>query len=167
MNDLYTGTDGYSTFKFRNLTRDGSLAPDLDPQKNWVDVDFPIFRLAEIYLIYAEAVLRGGTGGDATTALNYVNKIRTRAYNGDLSGNITAGSLTLDFILDERARELYYEAQRRTDLIRYGRFTTSSYLWAWKGGVKAGTSVNDRYNIFPLPSTDLTANPNLIQNVGY
>jgi hypothetical protein len=166
MNDLYTGTDGFSTFKFRNLTRSGGAAPDLDPQKNWVDVDFPIFRLAESYLVYAEAVLRGGTGGDAATALNYINKIRTRAY-GDASGNIASGQLTLDFVLDERARELYYEAQRRTDLIRYGKFTTSSYLWAWKGGVKTGTSVQDKYNIFPLPTTDLTANPNLIQNVGY
>ena len=166
MNDLYTGTDGYSTFKFRNVTRNGNPAPHLDPQKNWVDVDFPIFRLAEMYLIYAEAVLRGGSGGDAATALTYVNNIRTRAY-GDPSGNITAGLLTTDFILDERARELYYEALRRTDLIRYGKFTTGAYLWAWKGGVKSGTSVNDKYNIFPLPTTDLTANPNLIQNAGY
>ena len=58
------------------------------------------------------------------------------------SGNITSAQLTTDFILDERGRELYYEAQRRTDLIRYGKFTTGTYLWAWKGGVGAGRSVD-------------------------
>lgn len=166
MNDLYTAADGYSTTKFRNLTRSGGAAPHADPSGNWADVDFPIFRLAEMYLIYAEAVLRGGTGGNSATALGYINGLRTRAY-GNTSGNITAGQLTTDFILDERARELYYEAQRRTDLIRYGKFTGSSYVWAWKGGVKAGTSVADKYNLFPLPATDLSSNPNLKQTTGY
>ncbi len=167
MNDLYTKTDGFSTFKYRNVTRTGAKAAHADPAGNWADVDFPLFRLGETYLIYAEAVLRGGTGGDAATALSYINKIRTRAYNGSTAGNITSGQLTTDFILDERAREMYYEATRRTDLIRYGKFTTSAYLWAWKGGVKAGTSVSDKYNIFPIPTTDLSANPNLVQNTGY
>ena len=75
--------------------------------------------------------------------------------------------LTLPFILDERGRELYYEAHRRTDLIRHGKFTTSAYLWAWKGGVAGGTQVDSKYNIFPIPSTDLSSNPNLVQNPGY
>ena len=167
MNDLYTGTDGYSTSKFRNKTRSGGPAPHADPNGNWVDIDFPLFRLGEIYLIYAEAVLRGGTGGSNAGALSYINLLRTRAYGGANTGNITGGQLTLDFILDERGRELYFEAQRRTDLIRYGKFTTAAYLWAWKGGVALGANVDDKYNIFPLPSTDLSANPNLIQNTGY
>jgi hypothetical protein len=166
MAELYTGTDGYSSTKFRNKTRSGGPAPNADPAGNWVDIDFPIFRLAEIYLIYAEAVLRGGTGGDAATALTHINQIRTRAY-GNSSGNITAGQMTLDFILDERARELYYEAHRRTDLIRHEKFTTGSYLWAWKGGVSGGRAVDSRYNIFPIPATDLSSNPNLVQNAGY
>lgn len=166
MSDLYTGTDGYSSTKYRNKTRSGGPAPHADPQGNWVDIDFPIFRLGEIYLIYAEATLRGGAGGDAATALNYINLLRTRAY-GDASGNITAGQLNLDFILDERARELYYEAFRRTDLIRYGRFTTDAYLWAWKGGLAAGRAVDPKFNLFPLPPTDLSSNPNLVQNPGY
>ncbi len=166
MKDLYTGTDGFSTFKYRNLTRNGDPAPDADKAGNFSDIDFPLFRLGEIYLIYAEAVLRGGTGGDAATALNYINLLRERAF-GNATGNITAGQLTTDFVLDERGRELYYEAFRRTDLIRYGKFTTSAYLWAWKGGVETGTAVADKYNIFPLPSTDLTSNPNLQQNPGY
>jgi len=166
MKDLYTATDGFSTYKFRNLTRSGGPAPHADPNGNFSDIDFPLFRLGEIYLIYAESVLRGGSGGDATTALNYINLLRTRAY-GNTSGNITAGQLTTDFILDERGRELYYEAMRRTDLVRFGKFTTGAYLWAWKGGVSGGAAVADKYNIFPIPSTDLSSNPNLTQNTGY
>jgi len=69
--------------------------------------------------------------------------------------------------LDERARELFWEGFRRTDLIRYGLFTSSSYLWPWKGGVAAGTGVADYRNLFPLPESDLSANPNLKQNPGY
>jgi hypothetical protein len=166
MTDLYVGTDGYSCTKYRNKTRSGGPAPHADPAGNWVDIDFPLFRLGETYLIYAEAVLRGGTGGDAVSALGLINQLRTRAY-GNATGNITAGQLTLDFILDERGRELYYEAHRRTDLIRYGKFTTGTYLWAWKGGVSAGRSVDAKYNIFPIPTTDLSSNPNLVQNTGY
>jgi hypothetical protein len=166
MNDLYTATDGLSTFKFRNLTRSGGPAPHADQAGDFSDIDFPLFRLGEIYLIYAESVLRNGSGGDVNTALGYINALRTRAY-GDASGNITAPELTTDFILDERGRELYYEAFRRTDLIRYGRFTGSQYLWAWKGGIKGGGAVADKYKLFPIPTTDLSSNPNLTQNTGY
>jgi starch-binding outer membrane protein, SusD/RagB family len=167
---LYLGTDGYSSTKWRNKTRSGGPAPHADASGNWVDIDFPLFRLAEIYLIYAEAVLRGGAGGDAGTALTYINRLRGRAYASNpasTAGNITAGQLTLSFLLDERGRELYYEAHRRTDLIRHGKFTTSAYLWAWKGGVAGGTQVDNKYNLFPIPSTDLSSNPNLVQNPGY
>jgi hypothetical protein len=134
---------------------------------NFVDIDFPLFRMGEIYLTYAEAVLRGGTGGDLSTALSLVNQLRTRAYNGKTTGNIVSNQLTLDFILDERGRELYYEAHRRTDLVRYKKFTTGAYLWAWKGGTANGRSVEDKYNIFPIPANDLSSNPNLVQNKGY
>jgi len=120
-----------------------------------------------MYLIYAEAVLRGGTGGDINTALGYINTMRTRAYKGSTAGNITLTGLTTDFILDERSRELYWEGFRRTDLVRYGRFTDGSYLWPFKGGVKTGTSAPSFRNIYPLPSADLNVNPNLKQNPGY
>ena len=124
-----------------------------------------------MYLIYAEAFLRGGTGADATTALEYLNKIRYRAYGnsygpGDV-GKLNSADLTLQTILDERGRELYWEGHRRTDLIRYGLLTTNTYLWPWKGGVSSGTGVDSKYNIFPIPAADLTANPNLTQNTGY
>jgi hypothetical protein len=159
-------TDGYSSFKFRNVKRDGSSIVQNNIYNNLSDIDFPVFRLAEIYLTYAEAVLRGGAGGDAATALSYINKIRGRAYaNNPAStlGNITAGELNLDFILNERARELYWEAQRRTDLVRYNRLTTADYLWAWKGNALAGKAVDSKYNLFPLPTSDILANPNLVQ----
>jgi starch-binding outer membrane protein, SusD/RagB family len=155
-------TDGYAIIKYKNKTRAGVNGSNL----TFVDIDFPLFRLSEMYLIYAEAVLRKGTGGDEATALGYINTIRTRAYNG-ASGNWTAADLTLENVLDERARELYWEGFRRTDLIRYGRFTNNSYLWPWKGGVAGGVAVGDFRNLYPLPSSDVTANPSLNQNPGY
>jgi hypothetical protein len=123
-----------------------------------------MFRLADAYLMYAEAAVRGG--GNMGNAVDYVNLVRTRAY-GDASGNISQGDLTLDFILDERARELLWEGHRRTDLVRFGKFADSDYVWPWKGGVPEGKSVNATFNVFPIPSSDIGANPNLVQNEGY
>lgn len=131
-----------------------------------MDLDFPLFRLGEVYLMYAEAVVRGGSGGDINTAVNYINQLRQRAYR-NTSGNITASDLTPDFILDERARELYWEAIRRTDLIRFGKFTSSTYLWPWKGGVKNGQGVDAHFNLYPISADDIIANPHLTQNPGY
>lgn len=162
INDIGKFEDGYALVKFKNVTSTGALASS----DEWTDTDWPMFRLADVYLMYAEAVLRGGEGGNLGTAVNYVNEIRERAY-GDNSANITSGELTLDFILDERARELYWEAHRRTDLIRFNRFTGGNYLWPWKGKVKEGTATDDKYQLFPIPSSDLNANPNLEQNPGY
>jgi hypothetical protein len=156
-------TQGLAITKFRNLDTTGATPPDA---ATFCSIDFPLFRLGEQYLIYAEAVLRGGQGGDATTALHYINLLRERAY-GNKSGDITSADLTLPFILDERGRELYWECFRRTDLIRYGMFTSGDYLWPWKGGVATGTGVSSNLNLFPIPAADLQANPNLKQNPGY
>jgi hypothetical protein len=116
-----------------------------------------------MYLIYAEAVLRGGTGGDASTALNYVNLIRARA--GATAFN--SSDLNLQNILDERARELFWEGHRRTDFVRYGLLTTSTYLWPWKGAVSSGTAVDSKYNLYPIPAANRNSNSNLSQNLGY
>ena len=159
-------TDGYSSTKFRNVTRSGGVAPNRDPLGNWVDVDFPLFRLAEVYLIYAESVLRGGTGGSNATALSYLNELSVRARPNDPAANSYA-QLNLPYIIKERGRELFWECFRRTDLIRFGQFTTNTYLWAWKGGIQNGTAVDSKYNLFPIPSTDLSSNPNIVQNTGY
>lgn len=159
--DIGDFRSGYSIRKWRNVTSGGAIGSNLVHP----DTDFPLFRLAEAYLIYAEAVLRGGTGS-TTQALNYINELRERAY-GNTSGNISMGDLTLDFILDERARELHWEAKRRTDLIRYDRFTTNAYLWPWKGGSPSGTAVGSFRNIYPIPSAEINTNPNLVQNPGY
>ncbi|HHU25171.1 MAG TPA: RagB/SusD family nutrient uptake outer membrane protein, partial [Bacteroidales bacterium] len=134
---------------------------------NIVYTDFPLFRLGEIYLNYAEAVLRGGSGGDKATALQLINDLRKRSYNNDNAATIKANELTLDFLLDERSRELFYEAQRRTDLIRFNKFTSSSYLWPWKGNVADGVAVSDHFKVYPLPADDTGANNNLVQNSGY
>lgn len=159
-------TQGYGVFKFRNETSTGEEGSN----PGFQDTDFPMFRLADAYLMYAEAVLRGGTGGDLATALDYVNAVRTRSgdvANGNAPGVITSGQLNLDFILDERARELYWEGHRRTDLIRFGKYTGGSYLWPWKGGVKEGTAIDAKRALFPIPAADRASNPNLEQNEGY
>lgn len=164
ISDIGNFSNGLHVNKYRNIRSDGQATSDFE--RNFSDVDFPVFRLAEMYLIYAEATILGGNGNRAT-ALDLVNDIRQRAYNGSTSGNITDGQLTSEFILDERARELYWEGHRRTDLIRYNLLTTGTYLWPWKGGVASGTAVDDKYNIFPIPAANRTANPNLTQNDGY
>lgn len=163
---LDVATDGYSSIKFRNVTKDGKLAPHADPSNIFSDIDFPVFRLAEIYLIYAESVIRGGTGGDNATALSYLKQLSVRARPGDPSA-ASYPELTLPYIINERGRELFWECFRRTDLIRFGEFTSGAYLWAWKGGVQNGTAVSSHLKLFPIPSTDLSANPNLDQNPGY
>jgi hypothetical protein len=153
--------DGAASMKFTNFTSTGAGGSSLE----WPDTDYPMFRLADTYLIYAEAVLRGG-GGSPAQALGYVNALRQRAY-GDNSGDITQGQLTLDFMLDERGKELFFEGQRRTDLIRFGKFTGGSYIWTFKGGVPAGTSVLDHLALYPIPSNQIAVNPKLAQNPGY
>lgn len=155
-------TEGLAVAKFRNVTAAGENGSNY--AEAFADGDFPLFRLAEMYLIYAEAVLRGGTGGDMALAVGYFNKLRERAF-GSQSANV--GSISLDELLDERARELYWEGFRRTDLVRYGLYTSGSYVWQWKGGTKNGLGVSENLNLFPLPATDVMANPNLKQNTGY
>jgi hypothetical protein len=162
--DIAQFTQGYAITKFKNVNKDGSAAAHAHP--DFVDTDYPMFRLADVYLMYAEAVLRGGAGGDLATALDLVNQLRVRSY-GDTGGNISTSDLTLEFILDERARELYWEGHRRTDLIRFGEFTDGSYVWPWKGNVAGGAATASYRNLYPIPANDLGANPSLDQNPGY
>jgi hypothetical protein len=161
-NDIFTFTDGFGLQKYRNVTSTGVKGSDTSGDHP--DTDFPMFRLADVYLMYAEAVVRGGAGSSAE-ALTYVNRVRQRSK----ASTINASQLTLDFLLDERARELHMECYRRTDLIRFGRFAgpNANYVWPWKGGVLQGQPVAESRNLYPIPSSDLTANPTLVQNPGY
>ena len=164
INDIGQFSEGYAITKFRNLKLDGS--PATNHHNDFVDIDWPMFRLADAYLMLAEAVVRGGSGSSAAEALQYVNAVRERAY-GDASGNIQASALTLDFLIDERARELYWEGHRRTDLVRFGLFTGENYLWPWKGREPNGIATANYRDVFPIPAADRTANPTLEQNPGY
>lgn len=157
--DISDRDQGYIIQKYSNLTSTGALGSD----REFADTDFPLFRLADVYLMYAEAHLRGG-GGMLSNALNYVNFLRTRANNPEM---VTGGMLTLDFILDERSRELHWEAHRRQDLIRYSRFTGGNYNWVWKGNGSNGIALPAHMNLYPIPNSNLATNPNLTQNPGY
>lgn len=159
--DITIFKEGLAVTKFTNKTSTGANGASINGI--FCSTDFPLFRLAEMYLIYAEAVLRGGSGSQAT-AIGYINLLRQRAY-GNASGNVS--SLTVDDVLNERSKELYWEGFRRTDLVRYGKFTDASYIWPYKGGVINGKAVESFRNIYPLPSTDVIANTNLTQNPGY
>lgn len=158
---LYTN-NGIPIVKYSNVNKDGSL-----PASNIAYTDFPLFRLGEVYLNYAEAVLRGGSGGTAIRALELINELRARSYTDQSVAPISASALTLDFLIHERGRELLHEAQRRTDLIRFNMFTEPSYLWEWKGGIQAGRAVSDHFKIYPIPSDEIGSNSNLKQNPGY
>lgn len=164
IDEIPTFSNGYPLIKFKNVTSTG--AHGSDAAGDYPDTDFPMFRLADMYLTYAEAVVRGGAGGDMGTALGYVNDLRSRAY-GNTNGNINTGQMNLDFMLAERGRELSVECGRRTDLIRFGKYTGGNYVWPWKGKTLEGSAVEDFRTLYPIPSTDITANPNLKQNPGY
>jgi len=156
-------TNGYLVLKYKNVTSTGGAGSDAQVNGgsgNFADTDFPMFRLADVKLMYAEALLRGGSGGKFGTALSQVNDVRSRSGAAPLAG------VTLNDLLDERGRELYWEGHRRTDLIRFGKYTTG-YNWAFKGGVPAGKDIESYRTLFPIPNTDRVANPNLPQNPGY
>jgi hypothetical protein len=158
MTDYKEWTDGYPAIKFRNTSFSGTSVPS-----SFSSTDFPLFRLADAYLMYAECAVRGASNANISIAVQYVNDVRTRSN----ASTVSQGDLTEQFIIDERGRELNLEGHRRTDLIRFGMFTGGSYLWPWKSGVLNGTSIPATYNVYPIPSSALQANPNLTQNPGY
>jgi starch-binding outer membrane protein, SusD/RagB family len=157
ISNVGSSSQGYALLKFRNIKTTGGMGSNA----TFPDTDFPLYRLAEAYLIYAEAQLRGG-GGSRATALNYVNLLRNRAS----AGAITDAQLTLPFILDERSRELLWEGTRRQDLIRFGQFSSAG-IWNWKGGVIGGQVTAATRDLYPIPTNELAANPTLKQNPGY
>ena len=152
IDDIGDFTNGYAFMKFRNIKSDGNPGQEL----GFVDTDFPMMRYADVLLMAAECAVRGAT----IDGLNAFNQVRARA------GMPAANGLSLNEILDERGRELYQECWRRSDLIRFGVFT-SGYNWQWKGNVKEGKDVESHRTLFPIPDSDRLANTGLEQNPGY
>ena len=152
--------EGIATTKYTSQRSDGGATSDT----KFIDNDIFLMRLAEAYLIFAEAEARAaGLNVTKPDGTKLINELRSRARN-----NNQKTSYTLDEVLDERARELYFEGVRRTDLIRYGYFGgNTSYTWQWKGGDQNGGKFDAYRNIFPIPTTELGANTNLDQNDGY
>lgn len=146
--------DGASIVKWQGLRSDGQAHHN----DYYADVDIPVFRLAELYLTRAEAEYRLG---DSNSAIADINVLRNRAH----AVNVT--SVDANILIDEWAKEFYMEGRRRSDLIRFGLFTTSSYLWSFKGGQENGSGVQSFYSVYPMPANDLAGNPNLSQNPGY
>jgi starch-binding outer membrane protein, SusD/RagB family len=167
--DVLNRNQGYILAKYSNISSTGIPGPS----STFVNTDFPLFRLADVYLMYAEAQMRndGATNGSSVAnassqSLDYINALRERANDGNFA-NVAANQVTLDFLLDERARELHWEAHRRQDLIRFGKYTGGIYNWAWKGNGSAGIAISNNLRVFPIPQLAISANPNLTQNSGY
>ncbi len=151
-------TSGFSVGKFRSTYSDGGAQHD----PKCPDADFFFMRSAEAYLIAGEADARLNNGVTTAEGTGYLNQLRTRANAAPMN------QFSLGQILDERARELYFEGHRRTDLIRYGYYGgISDYKWEWKGGDPNGTNFSVDKNVFGLPSEDTNVNKNLQQNQGY
>ena len=159
---------GLLYMKYNNLHSD--LTASHDPSGQFVDTDYPMIRLAEAYMISAEADARLNGGNCTAAGIQRIKDLRTRAnvgagntYDGVAAASITA--VSLEDIFQEWSREFGYEGQRRMVLIRWNRFAgQSTYKWEWMGGSQAGTQFDKRFNIFPIPDSDLNANPNLKPN---
>ena len=159
---------GLIYMKYNNLHSDFTDAHD--PSGQFVDTDYPMIRLAEAYLISAEADARQNGGNCTAAGVNRIKDLRLRAnvgagnlYDGVAASSITA--VSLEDIFQEWSREFGFEGQRRMVLVRWGRFAgQSTYKWEWMGGSQAGNQFDKRFSIFPIPDSDLNANPNLKPN---
>lgn len=160
--DIANRDQGYILAKFSNISSTGVVGIST----TFVETDFPLFRYADVLLMYAEAQVRKD-GSANSTSLNYINSLRTRANNGSTANNVSLAAVNLDFILDERSRELHWEAHRRQDLIRFNKYTGGSYNWAWKGNGINGIALSNHLRVYPIPEAALASNPNLTQNTGY
>ncbi|MCR5313493.1 MAG: RagB/SusD family nutrient uptake outer membrane protein [Bacteroidaceae bacterium] len=153
--DKTTFTSGFAILKWSNTYATGGTPSDVTLS----DTDVPLFRVAEAYLTRAEAYFNLGETDKAKADLN---ELRKRANAAEFEQSISKQD-----ILDEWCREFYFEGRRRSDLIRHGVFTSSAYVWDWKGGTYEGSGVNSIYNVYPIPYSAISTNPNLTQNQGY
>ena len=134
---------GYMLIKYTNTTEDDyyNAAGATNNDSQISDTDYPLFRLADAYLMLAECQLHGVN----CNGYDYFNKVRERA------GLEAISQPSATEILHERQCELYMEGHRRSDLIRFNRYTGSTYLWSWKGGVETGASIPDYRALFAIP----------------
>ncbi len=155
--NLNTFLNGWSCIKFNNVPHDMDAVDyaATAATKNFSDIDWPLIRLGEIHLIYAEACMHAG--GDASAQIKAL---------ADRAGVAAPSTIDEDFLMAERARELMWEGHRRTDLIRYNKWL-SGYNWTYKGGNFGGQDLPSHFNVFPVPSTELATNLDLQQNPGY
>lgn len=154
--DAITGPlNGASFVKWTNLHADGTA----QHHQNFSDTDFPMFRLAEIYLTRAEAKYRLNGSQDGLADIQYVQERANR--------QIKASSVDEQTLIDEWCREFYMEGRRRSDLVRFGLFTGSKYLWSFKGGSENGQGIPTKFDIYPIPGDEMKNNPNMTQNSKY
>ena len=147
--------NGASFVKWSNLHADGTTQHD----QNFSDTDFPVFRLAEIYLTRAEAKYRLNGSQDGLADIQYVQERANR--------DLKATSVDAQTLIDEWCREFFMEGRRRSDLVRFGLFTGSKYLWSFKGGAEKGAGIPTNYDIYPIPADEIKNNPNMTQNPKY
>ena len=147
--------NGASFVKWTNLHADGTA----QHHQNFSDTDFPMFRLAEIYLTRAEAKYRLNGSQDG---LADILEVQDRA-----NRQIKASSVDEQTLIDEWCREFYLEGRRRSDLVRFGLFTGSKYLWSFKGGSENGQGIPTKFDIYPIPGDEMKNNPNMTQNPKY
>lgn len=160
--DIANRDQGFVLGKFSNISSTGIAGIST----TFVETDFPLFRYADVLLMMVEAQVRkDGTAN--STSVGYINNLRQRANGGSSVANVAASDITLDFIIDERSRELHWEGHRRQDLIRFNKYTGGNYNWAWKGNGVNGIGLSHQLKLYPIPEAALASNPNLTQNPGY
>lgn len=162
--------DCWAGLKFTGVYSSAAL-PKLSPRQNkdWPDTDIPMLRLAEAYMIQAEALFRKG---DKAAALAIVNDVIRARANAD---PLPLAKFNEETLLDEWCREFWYEGRRRIDLVRFGRFfgqTSDQYRYHWEGRMQQNDGVQffqagspEYMNWFPVPSEDKRSNPNFKPDV--
>lgn len=156
-----TGAGGMTKGEENSGARFAKYRQGSQSDPNYWGNDFVLYRLTEIYFNKAEALMRKNGKIATQDAVDLINTCKKRAFKAEdwPAEAYTTTSLTMDELLAERGREFIFEGKRRSDLIRFGKFTTGSW---WDHQASA-----DKYKLFPIPFKQTSINPNLVQNPGY
>ncbi|RZK74133.1 MAG: RagB/SusD family nutrient uptake outer membrane protein, partial [Pedobacter sp.] len=131
----------------------------VQPDPNYNNTDWNIYRLTWIYFAKAEAIMRKNGGAATAEAVALINTTKARAFAAADFVPYTPSTLNYDELLAERGREFIFEGFRRDDMIRFGKFTNTAW---WDHNPSSNTR-----NLYPIPQQQRDANPNLTQNPGY